>query len=167
MNIAWHIIMKSLVRPYYRQNAGLMAFLIFIMVFAVGRANDAGLLEYHYALIKGMLINPGFLAVIMAAWFLYALKCQQFIADTLINKEFSYLYMLDHLKSGKLYFLMLLVQVLLFLPVIIYVGIMAWIGLDNNWYRSVEVILVFTLMICLVGARWYQYLLIVATRDVT
>jgi hypothetical protein len=58
MSIERTILIKSLVKPYYRQNAGLFVFVYFIMILAVGRANEAGLLEYHYSLIKGMLINP-------------------------------------------------------------------------------------------------------------
>ena len=49
----------------------------------VGRANGVGLLEYHYSLIQAIMTNIPFLLFTLGAWFLYALKCAQFVVGYL------------------------------------------------------------------------------------
>ena len=61
MSTSHDLLMKSIVRPFYKQNAGLFAFLLFFMFAAVGRANGVGLLEYHLSLIQGIMTNRPFL----------------------------------------------------------------------------------------------------------
>jgi hypothetical protein len=159
MSIQRTILYSSLVKPYYRRNAGLFCFFFFMMTLAVGRANGVGLLEYHYALIKGMMINPSFLIAVLAAWFIYALKCAQFIAVTLRNPAFSYLYMLSLANTRKVYWQLLLVQLILFLPVLSYLVIILGVGYHEHWYVQSGVALLFTLAVCALSAWWYLYLL--------
>ena len=159
MNNARSILIKTLVKPYYQQNAGLFSFLVFIMFFAVGRANEAGLLEYHYSLIQGMMINPEIFIIVLLAWCFYAKKCEQFIYITLHKKEFAFLQTLSLLKPRRAYGLMLLVQCLLFLPILLYVLIIVAVGFHNQWNTQVTLILVFNLVLCTVLARWYLHLI--------
>ena len=95
LNITRTILYKSFVQPFYKQNAGLFAFLVFIMVASVGRANEVGLLEYHFTLIRAMLTDNKFLAFVLIAWFLYALKCEQFMADKLQGKNYAFITVLN------------------------------------------------------------------------
>ena len=95
MSIILTVLFKSLVIPFYKQNAGLFAFLLFIMVAAVGRANGVGLLEYHFFLIQGILIDFQFLLFVLCACFLYVLKCSQFIVDKLKQTDYVFVKLLS------------------------------------------------------------------------
>jgi len=129
------------------------------MVVVVGRANDAGLLEYHLSLIQGILVNPVIFLLVLLAWFLYAWKCKQFIALTLDRPEFSFLNILSCTKAARIYRLLFEVQFLLFLPVILYAIIIAGVGFYKHWHQPVIGLLVYILAICGISARWYLYLL--------
>ncbi|MDP4129938.1 MAG: hypothetical protein Q8918_12625 [Bacteroidota bacterium] len=159
MSITRAILIKSLVKTFYRQNTGLLAFLLFMTLGVVGRANNAGLLEYHYAMIRGMMINPGFLILIMFAWFIYAKKCEQFISHTLQRPEFSFLHILSVIDGGKIFGLLLLAQVLIYLPILWYVLLIAGVGIHQHWYIQVVVVLLYNLSLCVISAFWYLFLL--------
>jgi hypothetical protein len=153
------ILIKSIVKPYYRRNAGLFVFLFFIMVLAVGRANEAGLLEYHAALIRGMMINPPVYFLVLLVWLLYCRKCVQFVELTFQNPEFSYLNLLSQLDFVRVFGLLFLVQLMLFLPVSIYGVIVVGVGFHNHWYLQTTIVILYILTICLASAGWYFYLL--------
>ena len=151
--------MKSLVLPFYKQNAGLFAFLIFFMVAAVGRANDVGLLEYHLSFLRGMMTNFPFLLFTLCAWILYALKCARFIIDTLGKKNYGFISLLSLKNPMEVYWMLLLVQIVLLIPVLLYAFIAIWIGLLHHWWQHVIIILVFFFFLIICGALKYQYLL--------
>ena len=159
MSISRTILFKSLVKQYYRQNAGLFAFLLFMLLGAVGRANEAGLLEYHYSLIQGMMLNPAIFMLVLLAWFFYAKKCEQFITPTLRRPDFSFLNILSLVNTKRAYRLLMEVQLLVFLPVILYMLVVAVVGFYKQWYVQTIVMLLYVLVICFVSARWYLYML--------
>jgi hypothetical protein len=130
-----------------------------MMVVVVGRANDAGLLEYHLSLIRGILINPAIFLLVLLAWFLYAWKCRQFIVLMLRKPEFSFLHILSFTRTVRIYRLLLEVQFLLFLPVILYAAIVAGVGFYEHWNQPVVWMLLYVLAICGVNAHRYLYLL--------
>ena len=156
MNITRAILYKSFVQTFYKQNAGLFAFLVFIMVAAVGRANGVGLLEYHFTLIRAMLTDNKFLAFVLIAWLLYALKCEQFMAGKLQGKNYNFIFVLNTKTSSFVFAQMLRVQLMLFLPVILYAAICIWIGITHHWYANTIMVGVFILIICLTGAWRYD-----------
>ena len=153
------LLVRTLGRTYYRQNAGLLAFLFFIMVIAVGRANDVGLLEYHYSLILGTLTSPSFLVVVLAAWLVYALKCLRFVQTILRRREYSFLYQISLADRPAAFLQLVVVQLLLFLPVWSYALIMLGVGYHRHLYLSTTIVLLFNLSVCLLSAAWYLYLL--------
>ena len=157
MNLQRSLILKSLVKPFYKQHAGLLCFLFFMMTLAVGRANGVGLLEYHYSLIKGMLTNPSFLAAVLVIWVLYAARCCQFITITLQKPAFSYLYMLSQVNAGKVYLLLFQAQLILFLPVLSYLIFVLKVGYSNHWYLQSNLVLLFNVSVCALCAYRYLY----------
>ena len=157
MNTELTILTKSLVAPFYKQNAVGFAFLIFIMFGVVGRANGVGLLEYHYSLIQAILTNFPFLLFTLSAWFLYAFKCAQFISDLLDKKEYIFLQVLTQKKRGHTFRKMIVVQLMLLLPVLLYALITVWIGILHSWWPHVIIILIFLLFLGFAGSWWYQY----------
>jgi hypothetical protein len=159
MSIQRAVLFSSLVKPFYRRNAGLLCFFFFIMTLAVGRANGVGLLEYHYSLIKGVMTNVSFLVAVFAFWSLYALKCAQFIAGSLRKPEFSWLYLLSLTNARSLYWLLLGAQLVLFVPVLSYVIVMVAVGYHEHWYLQSNGVILFNAVICVISAWWYFYLL--------
>ncbi|MBO9202998.1 MULTISPECIES: hypothetical protein [Niastella] len=158
MNIQRSLLFKSLVTPFYRQNAALLCFVYYIMTLAVGRANGVGLLEYHYSLIRGMLTDTSFLLAVCGGWLIYAIKCAQFVASTLQKPAFTYLYQLSLVNKRKLYLLLLQVQLILFLPVLSYLVVVLGIGYHEHWYVAASLALLFNVIVCTTSAGCYLYL---------
>jgi hypothetical protein len=156
MNMTRTILYKSFVQTFYKQNAGLFAFLVFFMVAAVGRANGVGLLEYHFTLIRAMLTDSKFLAFVLTAWFLYALNCDQFIADKLRQKEYAFIFLLNTKRTSFVFARLLLVQWMFFLPVTLYALICIWIGMTHHWYANTIIVGLFILIVILLGAWRYN-----------
>lgn len=159
MSIQRSLLFKSLVAPYYRQNAALLCFVYYIMTLGVGRANGVGMLEYHYALIKGMLTAPSFLLTVFVLWLAYTVRCAQFVAATLHKPAFTYLYQLLLADSGKVFRLFLQVQLMLLLPVLSYLLFVLGIGFHEHWYMPAMLAFLFCMAITVSGAGWYLYLL--------
>lgn len=153
------LLTNSIVKPFYRENAGLLCFVYYIMFLAPGAANGVDMLDYHYSLIRGMLHYPSMLLLTYAAWVAYAFRCSQFVNRSLGKPEFSYLYLLSQLDTRKLYLLLLQVQGLIFIPVLSYLVIIVIIGYREGWYTFTSLSLAFCLLICLVNAGYYVCLL--------
>jgi hypothetical protein len=153
------ILFKCLVKQFYRQHAGLLAFLFFMLVLVVGRANEAGLLEYHFALITGILNDRLFFMLVLLVWLFWAIKCCQFITRILRKPEFSFLSALSLTRTWRAYRLLLEVEILVFLPVILYALIIAAIGFNHHQQELVIWMLLFILAVCSLSARWFLYLL--------
>src|ERR1700753_3692775 len=96
-----YILQKTIVRPFYRQNAGffLLGFLVFFGVVAPSQQ-----LNYHYTLITGLLTTPGVLACILLALLCYAGKFTRWLAATLSDPSFSFLNELTRLSPRQVFF---------------------------------------------------------------
>ena len=129
------------------------------MVAAVGRANEVGLLEYHFTLIRAMLTDGKFLAFVLIMWLMYALKCEQFIMDKLQGKDYAFVFILNIKKTAFVFARMLQVQLMLLLPVILYGLICIWIGIMHQWYMNTVIIVLFMVAISLTGAWRYERLI--------
>jgi|SRR5450631_2205203 len=157
MNMTNIILMRSFVKPFYRQNAGFFTFLFIILFGAVGRVDGAGLLDYHFSLIRGMLKNPIAFLLILFLWLLYAKKCEQFILNILRKPEYAFLQMFIGVKTRKMYMQLIKVQVLLFLPVIAYAIIIAMVAIYLHLYMSCWILLFYLISLSLLSARWYLH----------
>ena len=129
------------------------------MIASVGRANAAGLLEYHFTLIRAMLTDYKFLAFVLVAWLLYGLKCEQFMADKMQGKNYAFISVLNTKSTSFVFARMLQVQLMFFLPVILYAVICIWIGIVHQWYVHTIVVGLFILIVCLAGAWRYDRLI--------
>jgi hypothetical protein len=129
------------------------------MVASVGRANGVGLLEYHFTLIRAMLTDGKFLAFVLIAWLLYVMKCEQFITEKLQGKNYAFFSVLNTKTTPFVFTRMLKVQLMFFLPVILYAFICIWIGIMHQWYTNTIIIASFLLTVCLVGAWRYARLI--------
>jgi hypothetical protein len=157
MKITFAILLRCFVKPFFRQHAGFFIFLFIIMFGAVGRVDGAGLFDYHFSLIRGMLKNPFAFLLILLLWLLYEKKCEQFIQITLRKPEFSFLHMSAQIESKSLFGMLVMVQTLIFLPVIAYAIIMFVVGVYLKTYTACTVLLFYLVALCLLSARWYLY----------
>lgn len=160
-----YLLISSIVKPFYRENAGLLAFVYFIMFLAVGQANGVGLIEYHYSLIRGMLGDYSFLLAVHVVWLIYAMRCAQFVRTTFEKQEFFFLKLLALVDRRRLFILFLGTHILLSVPVLFYVLIIALVGFSDGFYLTTSVVLVSNVTISCVCAG--LYLTCIQTRKET
>jgi hypothetical protein len=154
MNITRTVLFKSFVKPFYRQHAGFFVFLFVILFGAVGVVDGAGIFEYHYSLIRGLLNNPLFFLLVLFLWLLYAIKIQQFVVAAIKKPEYSFLQALLLLDRSPLFWNMFRVQFLLFLPITCYAGLICSAAVYLHAYISGLFIFIFVLTLCLTSAYW-------------
>jgi len=87
---------------------------------------------------------------------LYALKCEQFMADKLQGKNYTFITVLNTKPASFVFPLMMRVQLMLFLPVILYAAICIWIGIMHHWYTNTIMVGLFILIVLLTGAWRYE-----------
>jgi hypothetical protein len=159
MSITRTLLVKTFVKPFYRQHAGLFVFLFTIMFGIVSVLDRAKFTDYHFYLIKGMLTNPGFFLLVLLIWFLYTKKTEQFVVNILMRPDYSFLNILALLDSKRLYRMLVGIQFLLLLPVILYSCIIFAAGFYLHAYIKCLLILLYIIAICLISARSYLYYL--------
>jgi hypothetical protein len=160
MSITSTILIRSFVKPYYRQHAGFFIFIFIIFFGVVGVVDGAGILAFHYSLIRSILVNPSLLLLLLFLWTLYAKKCEQSILNVLWRPAFSFLNILSLLEKKILYRQMFAVQVLLFLPVIVYAIVICIVGIYHHVYIAGGIIFLFITSICLLSVKWYLYVIL-------
>jgi hypothetical protein len=159
MSSPLRLLIKTVVKPYYRQNAGLFLFAFLILIGVMGRLKGRGWIVSHYLLMLGFLGDAGFLLFVLFIWLLYAMKCAGFMTELLQRPEYSFLNMLLRLDKNKSYGLLLFVQVFLFLPVLLYVFAAVGVSVYQHWYITAAVVLLYNVTVCLVSAWWYRHYL--------
>jgi hypothetical protein len=157
------VLVKTLVKPFYRQNAGQFVF-IFILFFGAvgeigGKARYTGpilQLEYQYALIQGMLSAPILFAAVLLAWWLYNEKCARFILGTLQSPDYAFLDMLNRLGAKRLYGVVLRVQLFLFLPISLYSIAVIGVACFKHWYLSGFCVTGYIGLLCCLNAARFR-----------
>lgn len=157
MKIFRTILIRSFVKPFYRQHAGFFTFLFIILIGAVGRVDGAGLVDFHFSLIQGMLKNPFVFLLILFLWLLYAKKCEQFVLNIQRRPDYAFLQMFSLVSRRKMYALLTIVQLLLFLPIIAYTIIICIVSIYLRVYMACIILLFYLFSLCLLSARWYLY----------
>jgi hypothetical protein len=159
MSISRTILIKSFVKPFYRQHAGLFVFLFTLMFGVVSVIDGAKFTDYHFFLIQGMLENHFLFALVLLLWILYAKKTEQFIVNVLRSPDYSFLNTLSLLEGKKLYCLLLWIQFLLLLPIVLYACIIFVAGCYLHEYTKCLFILLYIISICLICGGWYLYII--------
>jgi hypothetical protein len=125
----WFVANKTLVRSFYLQHAGFFLFL-FIVFFGIVAPSQQ--LAYHYALIRGILEAPVFLALVAFTWLLYAGKVVQFVFRVLDSREGLFVCRLRSLPPVRCLRLLLRIQHRLFLPVSGYALIIVGVAIHRG-----------------------------------
>src|SRR5580704_11399536 len=137
------ILFKTLIKPFYKQNAGFFIFIIIIMVGVVGELDGSDMLDYHYALILGMLNNPIIFFLIMLVWVIYALRCIRFVTSTIQKTENSFLTILAGFEPRKKIIQLFFSQLLIYLPVFLYTLIIVAVAFYNKRFIAGSFIFIF------------------------
>jgi hypothetical protein len=138
------ILNKSLVRPFYRQNAGQFVFVIIFF----GVVAPSQQLHYHHDLILGMLSAPLLFILVLLAWMIYNEKCARFILSMLQAPDYGFLDMLNRLEPKRLVGSMLQVQLLLSLPISLYSIAVTGVAIHYHWYLSACCVAGYILLLC-------------------
>ncbi len=117
------VLFRSVVTPFYRENAGTFIFFLTLMLFAVGHLNGAGPVKYHLALILGLLDNYLFLLLVMFCWYLYVRKVERFVLQRIRRPDYEFLAILNTISYQRKITLLLSMQLLL-LPIISLYGLL-------------------------------------------
>jgi hypothetical protein len=149
MKAILYIMIKALVMPFYKNHAGLLFFVFFLMF---GIVESAQLVLYHTSLIYGMLSSGIFLIVVFVIWFLYQLKSLQFLLKTSGDDSYSFLNLLALLPSTKSFFYFLIISFITFLPVFLYTWAIYAIGIQQAFYEVLVLIFVFQLALWVMSA---------------
>ncbi len=166
MTPTFSILVKSLVRQFYRQNAGQLIFVFILFIGAVGELEGqlkytGPLFQFHYqyALILGMLSNRMLFALVFFAWLLYAEKCAQFVLGSLQQPDHSFLNLLSRLDKRKRFLVLLRVQIFLCLPISSYALAITGVAFYKGYPVTAIAVQLYILFLCLAGAWQYQHLL--------
>ncbi|TKK71598.1 hypothetical protein FC093_00820 [Ilyomonas limi] len=153
MRAALHILLKIWVQQFYQRNAGFFLFL-FVVLFGVVQNP----LAYHYKLMQGIVTAYTTLVVALIVWLLYACKCSAIILKS-IAREKTWLYQLQAMDAKRLFLLLTIIQVILFLPAAIYILVTISIGIHVQQYVAVIMLCLFLLLVHVLSAALYYYAL--------
>lgn len=152
MRAAWQILNKVLVKQFYLQNAGLF---LFAFLFLFGIVDAGHLVSYHLSLMLSIISLPLFLLIVLLLWLLYNLKCIVFCSTAVQSADGNFLYQLRALPAMAQVLLYTGVSTMLYLPVVIYAGVLAKVSYPINAIVSWQVMAWQLLMISMGTASLY------------
>lgn len=143
------ILNKIMVRVFYRQLSGFFLF-VFLVFFGVVQPSTQ--LYFHYTLIRGILQNFGFMALVGAAWLIYGFKVRRFMQSVLVDPDAIFLYRLNALSARRLLRICVGVQTQLFAPVAGYAVIIAAVAVSQKATVKGLVLLAYAGLLILLAA---------------
>ncbi len=149
MKAILHLMIKALVVPFYKNHAGLLFFVFFLMF---GIVESTQIVFYHQSLIYGMLSSGIFLLIVLMIWLLYQLKSLHFLLKTSGEDSYLFIHHLAVLSSTQNFFCFFTISFLTFLPVFVYTIAIYAIGIQHQFYGSVAIVFVFQFALWLMNA---------------
>ena len=152
MNQATSILLKSLVKPFYKENAGSFVFVFTMLFFIIGVVDGAGVLAYHYSLIMGILKSPAILMMAFIFWLIYARKYAAFVSSRIKNSEYQFLQLFNSMDRKLRMGYLILVETMLLLPVLLYAVFVIIIGIRQHLYSPVIIVIGYLILLLIVPA---------------
>lgn len=149
MRTAISILQKVLVNHFYKLNAGLFLFLFFVLF---GLPQDVK--TFHTALATAIIQSPVLLLAVMVIWFLYNLKCIDYVIKHLKEPQQQFLACLQSRGAAACFFFLYYVHFFVYLPVILY-ALFLIIAIKNAAYLPVAEIIIFITVITSVTPLLY------------
>src|SRR6478672_10353595 len=110
-----NVLLKTLVRTFYMQHAGLLLFVFYIFF---GVVNGGELLYYHLSMVRAVLDSGTLFLIVVAIWLLYTGKALFFFRSQLMKEELNFLFLLENFSDSKKRKELLIIQALTMLPVL-------------------------------------------------
>ena len=154
MRAILRLMIRALVLPFYKNHAGLLFFVFFLMF---GIVESTQLAFYHQSLIYGMLSSGIILSVVLMIWLLYQLKSLHFLLKTSHEDAYLFLHHLAVLPSAQSFFCFFAISFLTFLPVVVYTIAIYAIGIQHQFYGSLVIVFVFQFFLWLMNAGMLNY----------
>jgi hypothetical protein len=140
MGAVARVLHNVLVRKFYERNVGFL-FFVFYLMFGVVESNQ--LINYHRSLIYGVLTSPVFLVGVMGVWILYCAKYLQLILSELAEPHNQFLKDYSRLGKSQQFWPMLFSIFIMDQPVLVYSVFIVGVGIVNQHYLAVFLVLVF------------------------
>jgi len=144
------ILQRVLVNHFYKANAGFFAFLFFLLF---GMPNSVA--DFHLALINGIIKSNSFLFVAFALWTLYNLKCINYTSKYLKEEKQNVLFTLNSLPVYACWLYMVYVQVMIYMPVLLYALAIVIVAIQKHYYSSALYVVLFNIASLLLPAIFY------------
>ena len=151
MNHRFKILFQSFVKTFYKENAGAFVFVFTIMFCIVSKVDGAGLYEYHYSLATGILKSNILLFLVLFIWFLYVRKYFVFVSDVITNPHYAFLQVYNQLSKINRLRLFFIIEVLLLMPILLYVLFISFVGFKQRLYLPVLSAIIFLLLLCVIA----------------
>jgi hypothetical protein len=144
------ILLKTIVREYYRQNIMFFA-VIFFVAGSFMRATE------HIQLAKLAVSTPQFLMYVMVLWGVYTIKVTLFGNRIIKERPYEILYQGRIFPKFKRIFALSILQFNLLGLSIGYSFFYIYIGVQMQAWLSVGLIIIFDLLMILIGVIVYEY----------
>jgi hypothetical protein len=149
MKAVWIVLIKTLLVPLYKQHAGLLIVVFFLMF---GVVESSQIIHYHEALIHGMLNSKVFLILVMSSWMLYCIKSLAFLLKTSADSSYQFLNTLSILHSARSYWYYFGITFLSFAPVLVYTSFIYGIAIQYHYWGAGALVFICQLTLLLIMA---------------
>lgn len=150
MRIVISILQRVLVNHFYKVNADFFTFLFFVLF---GIPNSVA--GFHLALINGIIESNSFLFVAFVLWALYNLKCINYTVNYLKEEKLNFLFILNSLPAYRCWLYMIYVQIMIYMPVLLYALAIIIIAIQKHYYLSALYAVLFNIASVLLPALFY------------
>ncbi len=144
------ILVKTIVREYYRQN---VAFYLMILFFCFGLLSG----REHFQMIQVIMSRPSLLIFASFAWLLHVLKSLQFIHFTLKEPEYAFLQDFTLLPSWQQLYEITVCMVLTNAPFLIYGLAMILLGLQLGHSLAALIVLGIFIILLIPATFLFRY----------
>lgn len=149
----YKLLLRTLVAPYYEANAG---FFFVVIVFAFGLLRPVE----HIAVITYTLYAPLLLGMLLALWTLYTLKTIFYTKASLKQPQHTFLHHLSLLPFPNRFIHLLLVQILLWQPVLLYMAFIGYVAFTIHIFTPLYWIALFGVCSITGAALLYNHWLV-------
>src|SRR5688572_20041298 len=122
------ILLTTIVRPFYKENAGLLLFVFIIMFSIVNKVDGAGVLQYHYVLINAFFDSMIIQIIVFLIWLVYTIRANIFIIRLLQSPQYKFMHIYNLKYKYFRFRLFGSVNAFTLLPIMLYALIMICVG---------------------------------------
>jgi len=154
MKTTLSILQKVIVNHFYKLNAGLFMFLFYVLF---GLPQNVG--GFHIAVATLIVQSQFSLLIVFASWFLYNMKCIDYITKQLKAPQQQFLTCILHRGRKESYWYLSFVQFVVYLPVTAYAIFLTVIAFQRELYLVIAELSGFVLLMLLTAPLLYLKIL--------